>query len=167
MTIPLPLLLNRLFWYLIYACHESIIIWWQFLSFFILVYRNFLQLSFSADNTGRVLKYNQKTKETTVLLRNIQFPNGLSLSKDRSFFVYCEGLMERCVSHLVVEVYGRKFVAQISDPVHSNFSQCMWINLTKFSPLTFSYQPNSVQDVHDALTLWIFHQTSPFYISGQ
>nr|GMD21383.1 protein STRICTOSIDINE SYNTHASE-LIKE 3-like [Ipomoea batatas] len=48
-----------------------------------------------AEDTGRVLKYNQRTKETTVLLRNIQFPNGLSLSKDGSFFVYCEGLMER------------------------------------------------------------------------
>ncbi|XP_031121663.1 protein STRICTOSIDINE SYNTHASE-LIKE 3-like [Ipomoea triloba] len=57
--------------------------------------RNFFQLSFSAEDTGRVLKYNQRTKETTVLLRNIQFPNGLSLSKDGSFFVYCEGLMER------------------------------------------------------------------------
>ncbi|CAH9083185.1 unnamed protein product [Cuscuta epithymum] len=53
--------------------------------------RNFLQLVFSADNSGRVLKYNQATGETTVLVRNLQFPNGLSLSKDRSFFVYCEG----------------------------------------------------------------------------
>ncbi|CAH9070707.1 unnamed protein product [Cuscuta europaea] len=53
--------------------------------------RNFLQLVFSADNSGRVLKYNQATRETTVLVRNLQFPNGLSLSKDRSFFVYCEG----------------------------------------------------------------------------
>nr|GMD16209.1 protein STRICTOSIDINE SYNTHASE-LIKE 3-like [Ipomoea batatas] len=53
--------------------------------------RNFLQLVFSAEDSGRVLKYNQATKETTVLVRNLQFPNGLSLSKDRSFFVYCEG----------------------------------------------------------------------------
>ncbi|CAH2062735.1 unnamed protein product [Thlaspi arvense] len=53
--------------------------------------RNFLQLVFSAEDSGRVLKYNPSTKETTVLARNVQFPNGLSLSKDGSFFVYCEG----------------------------------------------------------------------------
>ncbi|VFR03001.1 unnamed protein product [Cuscuta campestris] len=61
--------------------------------------RNFSQLTFTGDNTGRVLKYNPKTKETTVLVRNVQFPNGLSLSKDGSFFVYCEGLMERLMKY--------------------------------------------------------------------
>ncbi|KAK6141907.1 hypothetical protein DH2020_024356 [Rehmannia glutinosa] len=57
--------------------------------------RNFLQLVFSGDDSGRVLKYNPNTKETTVLLRNLQFPNGLSLSKDGSFFVFCEGAIGR------------------------------------------------------------------------
>ncbi|KAF5447363.1 hypothetical protein F2P56_032919 [Juglans regia] len=57
--------------------------------------RNFLQLIFSAENTGRVLKYNPTTKETSVLLRNLQFPNGVSLSKDGSFFVFCEGSIGR------------------------------------------------------------------------
>ncbi|KAL6966696.1 cohesin loading factor Ssl3 [Sarracenia purpurea var. burkii] len=53
--------------------------------------RNFLQLIFSAENSGRVLKYNPNTEETTVLVRNLQFPNGVSLSKDGSFFVFAEG----------------------------------------------------------------------------
>ncbi|CAN0923376.1 Protein STRICTOSIDINE SYNTHASE-LIKE 3 [Linum grandiflorum] len=53
--------------------------------------RNFMQLVFSAENTGRVLKYDPTTKKASVLLSNLQFPNGLSLSKDRSFFVFCEG----------------------------------------------------------------------------
>ncbi|CAI9785827.1 unnamed protein product [Fraxinus pennsylvanica] len=57
--------------------------------------RNFLQLVFSGENSGRVLKYNPHTKETTVLFRNLQFPNGLSLSKDGSFFVFCEGSVGR------------------------------------------------------------------------
>ena len=47
-----------------------------------------MQLVFSAEDTERVLKYNPTSKETTVLLRNIQFPNGVSLSKDGSFFVF-------------------------------------------------------------------------------
>ncbi|KAF3610673.1 hypothetical protein DY000_02044737 [Brassica cretica] len=43
----------------------------------------------------RVLKYNPETKETTTLLRNLQFPNGLSLGKDGSFFIFCEGSIGR------------------------------------------------------------------------
>lgn len=57
--------------------------------------RNFLQLVFSGDDSGKVLKYNTATKETTVLVRNIQFPNGISLSKDGSFVVFCEGVVGR------------------------------------------------------------------------
>lgn len=50
-----------------------------------------MQLVFSGEDSGRVLKYNPETKETTVLVRNVQFPNGVSLSKDGSFFVFAEG----------------------------------------------------------------------------
>lgn len=53
--------------------------------------RNFMQLVFTGEPSGRLLKYNPVTKETTVLLRNLQFPNGVSMSKDKSFFVFCEG----------------------------------------------------------------------------
>ncbi|CAA6653772.1 unnamed protein product [Spirodela intermedia] len=31
------------------------------------------------------------TKETSVLVRNLQFSNGVSISKDRTFLVFCEG----------------------------------------------------------------------------
>ncbi|KAJ4724752.1 putative Strictosidine synthase [Melia azedarach] len=57
--------------------------------------RNFMQLVFSADDSGRVVKYDPTTKQTSVLLRKLQFPNGLSLSKDKSFFVFCEGSVGR------------------------------------------------------------------------
>lgn len=55
------------------------------------LFRDFIQLVFSAEDSGRVLEYDPRTKETTVLTRNIQFPNGLPLSKDGSFFIFCEG----------------------------------------------------------------------------
>ncbi|KAM7257127.1 hypothetical protein ACFE04_012868 [Oxalis oulophora] len=61
--------------------------------------RNFIQLVFSGDDTGRVLKYDPKTKKATVLVRNLQFPNGLSLSKDGSFFVFCEGSKGRLLRY--------------------------------------------------------------------
>ncbi|KAB1226969.1 Adipocyte plasma membrane-associated protein [Morella rubra] len=54
-----------------------------------------MQLICSAEYGGRVLKYNLETKETVVLMRNLQFPNGVSLSKDGSFFVFCEGAIGR------------------------------------------------------------------------
>ncbi|TKY48711.1 STRICTOSIDINE SYNTHASE 3 [Spatholobus suberectus] len=57
--------------------------------------RNFIQLVFSGEGSGRVLKYDPATKETTVLLRDVQFPNGISLSKDGSFFVFSEGMIGR------------------------------------------------------------------------
>ncbi|CAA3020875.1 STRICTOSIDINE SYNTHASE-LIKE 3-like [Olea europaea subsp. europaea] len=57
--------------------------------------RNFMQLVFSGEDSGRMLKYNPKTKETTILVRNLQFPNGVSLSKDGSFLVFCEGSIGR------------------------------------------------------------------------
>ncbi|CAK9159056.1 unnamed protein product [Ilex paraguariensis] len=57
--------------------------------------RNFMQLVFAAEDSGRVLKYNPNTKETTVLVRGLQFSNGVSLSKDGSFFVFCEGSIGR------------------------------------------------------------------------
>lgn len=50
-----------------------------------------MQLVFSGEEGGRVLKYDPVTKETTVLLKNIQFPNGITISKDGSFFLFCEG----------------------------------------------------------------------------
>ncbi|KAJ4790806.1 Strictosidine synthase [Rhynchospora pubera] len=57
--------------------------------------RNFMQLIFTAEPSGRLLKYDPKTKKTTVLLRDLQFPNGVSMSKDGSFFVFCEGSLGR------------------------------------------------------------------------
>lgn len=50
-----------------------------------------MQLVFSGDNSGRVLKYDPIAKKAVVLVSNLQFPNGVSISKDGSFFVFCEG----------------------------------------------------------------------------
>ncbi|CAM8897924.1 unnamed protein product [Rhodiola kirilowii] len=52
--------------------------------------RNYMQLVFSGESGGRVLKYDPVKKQTTVLLRDVMFPNGLSLSKDQKFFVICQ-----------------------------------------------------------------------------
>lgn len=42
------------------------------------------------DKTGRLMKYDKSTKEVTVLLRGLAFPNGVALSKDGSFLLIAE-----------------------------------------------------------------------------
>ncbi|TYI73437.1 hypothetical protein E1A91_D07G129500v1 [Gossypium mustelinum] len=61
--------------------------------------RNFKQLIFSSENGGRLIKYNPHTKETTILMTNLQFPNGVSLSKDGTFLVCCEGCPGRLLRY--------------------------------------------------------------------
>ncbi|KAJ1404179.1 Strictosidine synthase, conserved region [Sesbania bispinosa] len=52
--------------------------------------RQFMLVLLSGDKTGRLMKYNKLTKEVTVLLRGLAFPNGVSLSKDGSFVLVAE-----------------------------------------------------------------------------
>uniref|UniRef100_A0A803N5G0 Strictosidine synthase conserved region domain-containing protein n=1 Tax=Chenopodium quinoa TaxID=63459 RepID=A0A803N5G0_CHEQI len=52
--------------------------------------RHFIPSILSGDKTGRFIKYNIASKEVTVLLRDIAFANGVSLSKDRSFVLIAE-----------------------------------------------------------------------------
>ncbi|XP_022178955.1 adipocyte plasma membrane-associated protein-like [Myzus persicae] len=42
------------------------------------------------DGTGRFLKYDPKTKKNTVLMKNLQFANGIELSDDESFILVAE-----------------------------------------------------------------------------
>lgn len=52
--------------------------------------RQFMLVLFSGDKSGRLMKYNKSTKEVTVLLRGLAFPNGVALSKDGSFLLVAE-----------------------------------------------------------------------------
>ena len=57
--------------------------------------RNYVQLVLSAEPSGRLLKFDPVTKKTSVLVSNLQNPNGVSLSKDQSFVVFAEGPVGR------------------------------------------------------------------------
>lgn len=65
------------------------------------VSREFLQLIFTGESSGRLLKYNPTTKVTTVLLRDLQFPNGVTLSKDESFLLFSDARL-RLVSDFLI-----------------------------------------------------------------
>ncbi|KAG0632124.1 hypothetical protein M758_1G305800 [Ceratodon purpureus] len=47
------------------------------------------------EGTGRFIKYNLATKQTTVLLDGFRFPNGVAISKDFTFVVFTECRMGR------------------------------------------------------------------------
>ncbi|XP_009344663.2 protein STRICTOSIDINE SYNTHASE-LIKE 7 [Pyrus x bretschneideri] len=45
---------------------------------------------------GRFLSYNPLTKETKVLVRNLYFANGVAVSPDQNYVIFCETVMRRC-----------------------------------------------------------------------
>ncbi|XP_061992839.1 protein STRICTOSIDINE SYNTHASE-LIKE 10-like [Rosa rugosa] len=44
----------------------------------------------SGDRTGRLMQYDPSTKKVTVLLKGLAFPNGVALTKDKSFLLLAE-----------------------------------------------------------------------------
>ncbi|XP_075498344.1 protein STRICTOSIDINE SYNTHASE-LIKE 6-like [Primulina tabacum] len=45
---------------------------------------------------GRFLSYNPSTKETRILVRDLYFANGVAVSPDQSFVIFCETALRRC-----------------------------------------------------------------------
>ncbi|CAL5431133.1 unnamed protein product [Camellia sinensis] len=52
--------------------------------------RNYISVIVSGDKTGRLMKYDPKSKETTILLENLTYPNGVALSKDGDFILVAD-----------------------------------------------------------------------------
>ncbi|KAL1191544.1 Protein STRICTOSIDINE SYNTHASE-LIKE 10 [Cardamine amara subsp. amara] len=52
--------------------------------------RQFFAGVLDIDKTGRFIKYDISSKKVTVLLQGLEFPNGVALSKDRSFVLIDE-----------------------------------------------------------------------------
>ncbi|CAI7766173.1 unnamed protein product [Closterium sp. NIES-53] len=58
--------------------------------------RDFVVATTEGRADGRLMKVDLATRQVTVLLRNLVFPNGLALSEDKSFLVFCETVLFRC-----------------------------------------------------------------------
>ncbi|KAK6124668.1 hypothetical protein DH2020_041590 [Rehmannia glutinosa] len=52
--------------------------------------RNYVSIIISGDNTGRLIKFEPKTKKTTLLVNNLKFPNGVALSQSGDFLLFVE-----------------------------------------------------------------------------
>ncbi|KAJ8541798.1 hypothetical protein K7X08_002614 [Anisodus acutangulus] len=52
--------------------------------------RNYVSVIVSGDSTGRLMKYDMKMKQVSVLLKNLKFPNGVAMSKHGDFLLFAE-----------------------------------------------------------------------------
>nr|XP_043634494.1 protein STRICTOSIDINE SYNTHASE-LIKE 5-like [Erigeron canadensis] len=50
---------------------------------------------------GRLMSYDPSTKQTKVLVRDVYFANGVEISPDQDFVIYCETPMMRCMRHYI------------------------------------------------------------------
>ncbi|KAG5534503.1 hypothetical protein RHGRI_022578 [Rhododendron griersonianum] len=50
---------------------------------------------------GRFMSYDPSTKHTEVLVRDLYYPNGVAVSPDQQFVVFCETIMRRCKRYYV------------------------------------------------------------------
>ncbi|XP_042038003.1 protein STRICTOSIDINE SYNTHASE-LIKE 5-like isoform X1 [Salvia splendens] len=50
---------------------------------------------------GRFLSYDPSTKKTTILLKDLYFANGVTLSADHTFVIVCETVMMRCKKYYI------------------------------------------------------------------
>ncbi|KAH7674523.1 Strictosidine synthase protein [Dioscorea alata] len=52
--------------------------------------RDYILAVIAGDATGRLMKYNPKSKLVTVLKKGLAFPNGVALNKDNTFLIVAE-----------------------------------------------------------------------------
>eukprot|EP00475_Leptophrys_vorax_P015098 TRINITY_DN21442_c0_g3_i2.p1 TRINITY_DN21442_c0_g3~~TRINITY_DN21442_c0_g3_i2.p1 ORF type:complete len:220 (+),score=15.14 TRINITY_DN21442_c0_g3_i2:236-895(+) len=58
--------------------------------------RDFLPLTLEGQTDGRFMKFDIATGDTAVIASNIAFANGVAISQDKTFVVFCETTYCRC-----------------------------------------------------------------------
>lgn len=92
---------------------------------------------------GRLLSYDPTTKETKVLLSNLYFPNGVAISLDQNFVIFCETPMRRCQKYYIKgkeKGTVKKFVDGLPgmpDNIHYDGEGQYWIAIS--TEVTFSW----------------------------
>ncbi|KAK0603943.1 hypothetical protein LWI29_010448 [Acer saccharum] len=98
---------------------------------------------------GRFMSFDPKTKTTRVLVSDIYFANGVAVSPDQTYVVFCESIMRRCKKYYIKgEKSGRvdKFINDLpglADNIHYDGQGLYWIainmEITKVWDLAFRY----------------------------
>ncbi|GMI99845.1 hypothetical protein like AT3G57030 [Hibiscus trionum] len=87
------------------------------------------------DRTGRLLKYDPRTNNVTVMYKGLAFPNGVALSKDNSFLLVAESIKMRILKFELEDEskgYVMKQFVQLSktpDNIKRNAKGEFWIGL--------------------------------------
>ncbi|GMN60907.1 hypothetical protein TIFTF001_030000 [Ficus carica] len=61
--------------------------------------RNYLSLMLSGDRTGRLIRYDLKSKQVDVVLENLYFPNGVAISQNGDFLLVTETTPSRILRY--------------------------------------------------------------------
>ncbi|GLU10163.1 hypothetical protein SLE2022_269830 [Rubroshorea leprosula] len=107
-----------------------------------------------AKPNGQLLKYDPLTKQTSVVLDNLYFANGVALSKDEDFLVVCETWKFRCLKYWIKgEKVGETeiFVENLpSGPDNINLAGdgSFWIALLKIIPERWAFVHGSKAAKH-------------------
>ncbi|TXG59889.1 hypothetical protein EZV62_014462 [Acer yangbiense] len=98
---------------------------------------------------GRFMSFDPKTKTTQVLVSDIYSANGVAVSPDQTYVVFCETTMRRCKKYYIKgEKSGRvdKFINDLpglADNIHYDGQGLYWIainmEITKVWDLAFRY----------------------------
>ncbi|XP_039684630.1 protein STRICTOSIDINE SYNTHASE-LIKE 6 isoform X1 [Medicago truncatula] len=64
-------------------------------------YKDYLLDVFEGNPNGRFLSYNPATKKTTLLVSDLYFPNGVAVSPDQKFVVFCETVLMNCKKYYI------------------------------------------------------------------
>ncbi|MCO5597553.1 hypothetical protein L7F22_051631 [Adiantum nelumboides] len=63
--------------------------------------KEFVLMFLHGDNSGQLISFKPSTKEIKVVLSDLYFPNGIALSRDKSFLLICETLKQRVLRYWI------------------------------------------------------------------
>ncbi|PIN09898.1 putative alkaloid synthase/Surface mucin Hemomucin [Handroanthus impetiginosus] len=97
---------------------------------------------FEGRPNGRFLSYDPSTKETRVLVKDLYFANGVAVSPDQTFVIFCETPMRRCKRYYIqgprrgsVDIFGENLPG-LPDNIRYDGEGQYWIGLA-MEPHTF------------------------------
>ncbi|XP_071723651.1 protein STRICTOSIDINE SYNTHASE-LIKE 2-like [Rutidosis leptorrhynchoides] len=94
--------------------------------------RNYIQTLLTGDASGRLMKYDPTTKQVTVLVNNLAFPNGVLMSDDGNYIFVVEMLKKRVIKYWIktekvgtIEVFAR--LPGAPDNIHKSPRGGYWV----------------------------------------
>ncbi|CAI9099670.1 OLC1v1036526C1 [Oldenlandia corymbosa var. corymbosa] len=94
--------------------------------------RDYVTALISGDKTGRLMKYDLRTKQVTVLMNNLMFPNGVALSKNKDYLLVVETTNSRILRYWLkkpmagkVEVFAQ--LPGLPDNIQINHKGEFWV----------------------------------------